>query len=573
MSKILALGVSPLPIENEIMLSGPGIRTWQFVKPLLYDGHQVCLVCMQTPGAYKEKSKELFEKKNDGNIVYHSLPQERFEDLSCIQKIHDNFQPDCIFSISSFSPSYSAVQLKTDKPMWFDRGDLMSEAQLRASIDNNNDWLYHFLKLEELILERGDVFSSVSLPQKFALIGRLGGAGRLNKYTVGYEFIQVIPCGVDKDNSASAKNIIRGKYARDDDFIVLWSGGYNSWTDIETLFSALERAMARNASIKFVSIGGTIHGQNEITYSRFQELINSSEYKDRYIMLGWVHTKDLPNIYRESNLGVNIDKYCYEVVLGSRHRLLDWMKWGLPILTTKPSELTQVLDERKMAFTFPAGNIESLASTIISLSSEKKMLAEYSQRAKYFVQNELSYELTTESFREWVKKPGHAPDNISKLKGRRRPGSLDKKFLRNIEAGYIENLKKHINNLTDEQQNLKSYVTNLESEQGNLKTHISNLETERERLNTHTSNLEKERENLKTHISNLEKEREASKVHISSQEKVVDNLKTYIYNLKKEREKLENRTKDLTVQLNRICNSRSYRVYMAIKKILCLKTP
>ncbi len=153
MSKVLVLGASPLPIENEIVLNGTGIRTWQFVKPLLNYGHQVCLVCLQTPGAYKQKDKRLIGEKRYGNLTYYSLPQKNFEEVSYIQKIHDNFHPDCIFSISSFLPSYIAVQLKTEKPMWFDRGDLMSEAQLKAFVEDNNDYLYYFWKLEELVLQ------------------------------------------------------------------------------------------------------------------------------------------------------------------------------------------------------------------------------------------------------------------------------------------------------------------------------------------------------------------------------------------------------------------------------------
>ncbi len=580
MSKVLVLGASPLPIENEIILSGPGIRTWQFVKPLLDDKHQICLVCLQTPGAYKQKKKELIEQKNDGNLIYYSLSQEKFEELSYIQKIYDNFQPDCIFSISSFLPSYSAVQLKTEKPMWFDRGDLMSEAQIKASVENNNDYIYYFWKLEELVLQRGDIFSSVSLPQRFALIGRLGGQGRLSKYTVGYEFVHVISCGIDKGNYTHTKNVIRGKYVDDDDFVVLWSGGYNTWTDIDTLFLALEQVMAENKKIKFVSTGGIIIGQDEVAYPRFLKLINASKYKDRYIMLGWVPTEDLSNIYLESNLGINIDKYCYEVVLGSRHRLLDWMKAGLPILTTKPSELTQILDKRKMIFIYPINDTGTLAEMILRLSSEKKILAEYAQRAKDFVQKEFTYELTTAPFREWVKNPKYAPDKVVKLKLKERKylDGLDKKFLHSIETEYIESLRMHINNLINERENLKNHVVNLENERENLKSHISNLESERNALKEHLKNLEAQYSNLQRHNQDLEIELANLKNHVVNLENERENLKSHISNLESERnalkehlKNLENERENLADHLDKIHNSKAYRLYKAFRKIICLK--
>ncbi len=538
MSKVLVLGMSPLPIENEIVLNGPGIRTWQFVKPLIDDGQQVCLICLQSPGAYKQKNKEFIEKKNNGNFTYYSLPQEEFERLPYIQKIYDDFQPDCIFSISSFLPSYAAVRLNSEKPMWFDRGDLMSEAQIKASVENNDDYLYYFWKLEELVLEKGDIFSAVSSPQRFALIGRLGGAGRLNRYTTGYEFVWVVPCGIENGDYTHTNNIIRGKYVNEDDFVILWSGGYNTWTAVDVLFSALEKAMDKNKKIKFVSTGGTIIGQNEITYSRFLKLINTSKYKERYIMLGWVSTEDLPNIYLESNLGINIDKYCYEVVLGSRHRLLDWMRAVLPILTTSPSELTQILDEKKMVFTFPFNDVESFAKKMLDLSSKKELLVEYAQRAKCFVQEELSYGVTTRSFREWVKDPRRAPDKGVKSKEKEYIDSLGGKFLHKIEAEYIDSLKNQINNLIDGQCNLKSHISNLESERENLKTHIFNIENEQCNLKSHISNLEAERGTLKALISNIDHERNAlidrlNKINSTVAYKTYSFVKKYIFHVRK----------------------------------------
>ncbi|MFC1698413.1 glycosyltransferase [Candidatus Omnitrophota bacterium] len=490
MSKVLAFGAAPLPIENAIVHQGPGIRTWQFVRPLLDEGHQVCLVCLQASGTKPQM------KNTPSNLSYYFLSEGDFSEVANIQKLHDAFQPDCIFSISSFLPSRAAVQLKTERPIWFDRGDLMAEAQLKAATENNDDYLYDFWKLEQLVLGRGDVFSTVSAPQRFALIGRLGSAGRLNKYTTGYELINVIPCAVEETGYRQKENIIRAKHVNNDDFVVLWSGGYNTWADIETLFSSLELAMTKNKRIKFVSTGGAISGQDQLTYAHFLKLIAGSKHKDRYIMLGWVPAADLASIYLESDLGINIDKFNYEVVLGSRHRLLDWMQAGLPILTTKPSELTQILDQGKMVFTFPSNNAEFLAQTMLKLTAEKQTLVEYAQRARDFVQRNFSYQLTTEPFRKWVKQPKHAPDKIAKSRLSGPVGNLEDEFRHNIEAEYIDRLKNKISKISAER--LK-----LENERNSLKKHISNLENERTNLKKHVSGLEATRDNLKEHLNNV----------------------------------------------------------------------
>ncbi|MDD2751768.1 MAG: hypothetical protein PHN59_01380, partial [Candidatus Omnitrophica bacterium] len=524
MSKVLLIGERPLPIENENFLNGPGIRTWQIAKPLIDDGHQVCLVCLNTLGG------NFLEQKIKGLDIF-PLAQSEFETPDPLQKIHDRFQPDCIVSISSFLQSKAAVSLKTAKPIWFDRGDLLAEAQLKSSVDNSNDYLYYFLELEKNILEKGDIFSCYSLPQKFSLMGKLGNAGRLTQETIGYEFAHVIPCAVETGDYKLTKNIVRGKFAQSDDFLILWSGGYNTWADTDTLFSALEIAMRKNKKIKFVSTGGAIPGQDERTYNKFTKQINASPYKDRYILLGWRPLNDLANIYLESNLAINIDKNCYEVVLGSRHRILDWMKARLPILTTAPSELTQSLSRNQMAFSFAQQQPQELAQLILDLSSKPQLLNEYAQRAKNFVEQEFSFEKTTRALREWVSRPQLAPDS---LEGKKKRIPLPAS-----EARQIEDLKAQVLNLEAEREQVKVHVNNLNNQ-------VNTLIAERATLNTHIRNFENEREQVKAHIGNLEAEREQVKIHLANLSKQIsaltaerDTLSTHIRNLEAEREQVK----------------------------------
>ncbi|MCX5705899.1 MAG: SPASM domain-containing protein [Candidatus Omnitrophica bacterium] len=559
MSKVMVLGISPLPFENEISLSGPGIRTWQFVKPVLEDGHEVCLICLQPSEGYKQKISGLIHIGNYKSLKYYSLSFKDFNELTNIQKIHDDFNPDCIFSLSSFGPSYAAVQLATGKPIWFDRGDIMAEAQIKVIEENNNDYLYNFWNLEEMVLERGDVFSAVSLPQRFSVIGRLGGAGRLNSQTLGYEFVHAIPCGIESGSYSHTKSIIRGKSVSEGDFVILWSGGYNNWTDIDTLFSGLEIAMSGNSRIKFVSTGGEISGQREAVYARFLRLIDGSKYKDRFIMLGWVATEDLANIYLESDLGINIDKYCYEVVLGSRHRLLDWMKAGLPILTTNFSELTHLLHSNKMVFTYPDADHLALAEKFLKLSLKKEDLLEYAQRAKVFVNIEFTYEITTKVFRDWVKDPKNSPDNINKDYS-----------LPSFEQRCKENFLRKIESYRLELDNYKVRFSNLEADRLNLEAHISNLEVDRLNLEAHISNLEAEHLTFKTHISNLEAERPILKTHIANLEAEHLTFKTHISNLEAERQNFYARVSGLEQKLNSITSTRAYRLYNSMKKYAVL---
>ena len=557
MSKVLILGICPLPIENEKMLNAPGIRTWQFTKSLLKDGHKICLVCSRTPGAYdKVKLKKIKKKTIGERLIYYSLTQEKFLDSLYLEKICNEFQPNCIVSASSFLPSFLAVQLRIDIPIWIDQsGDLMSEAQMRAFVEKDNSYIYEFWRIEREILERGDIFSSISSSQRYSLIGKLGAKGRLNKETVGYEFAYVIPNGIDgykekKDCSAN-NSIIRGKYVKKDDFVILWSGSYNTWTNVDVLFSALEKAMDKNKKIKFVSTGGAVPTHNEVTYSHFLDLVNNSRFKNRFIMLGWVPAKDLSKVYLESNLGINIDRPCYEAQLGSRNRILAWMAAGLPGLSTNFCELTQILEEKKLGFTFSSENSDALSKLMLKLSSQKKLLSQYARRAKNFVQKEFTYEKTTKPLRVWVKNPKHSPDKINKSKTKKYLENV-KKDMRSIETQYIDNLKEKEKGLKNQINDLSKELNNKTKELDNRAGAISIRDNKLYQLELEVNNLRSEQDNIKNYAKAKEKE--------------LSGLRIQTLDLSKQIKILIAQVDDLQSKLSKIYATKAYKLYKLIKK-------
>ncbi|MFA5275728.1 MAG: glycosyltransferase [Candidatus Omnitrophota bacterium] len=603
MSKVLLLGMCPLPLEKTRVLNAPGLRTWQFTQALMKDGHKICLVCSRANGAYNEKQLKNITQTNLGkNVSYYSAIQKKFLDPGFLQKIHNKFKPDCIVSASSFLPSYMATQIKTSAPVWIDQaGELLAEGQMRAFVENNNDYLYEFWKVDREVLEKGDAFSVISNYQRYSLIGKLGAKGRLNKETVGYEFVHVVPTGINRNGPVKKinKKILRGKYVKKDDFVVLWSGGYNTWTDVDTLFHALEKAMMKNPRVKFVSTGGSISTHNELTYPRFIKLIEKSKFRDRFIMLGWVPTEDLPGIYKESNIGINIDNPCYEAQLGDRNRIVHWMEAGLPVLTTNFSELTQILAEKKLGFIFPSNDKNILSELILKLSSKKELLAEYARAAKSFAEKEFTCEKTTEPLRRWVKSPKSSPD--------KKPGTKlqnMKTYGKSIESDYIDSLKWKINALEDHLKYLKDQSSqvarlnaiikgnsdeillrdkkiidafrdasrkteelrrlqlkhaSLSNHTANLNQHIKNLEAERKTLIAATKTMDSKISNLNARLAKTSEEVSCrdKKLHLLEL-KYVDlnnhsaNLAQHAKNLEAERNGLKGHAQGLTNEIERI---------------------
>ena len=422
MIKILIFGMSPLPFENEKKAYGTGIRTWQFVLPLIEKGFNIYLISYAIPSAYEKDFKSILNKNiNYKNYSFTNsiLNAKDFENILILKEIFNLFNPDCIIGCT-FYPSYVASKLlnniskENQVPFWADLfGHVMAEAQARAFIDNSDDCLFHYWNSEFNILTTADMFSCVSQRQSYALIGELGAVGRLNKYTSGYEFTTTIPCGMPDEEFSYEKNVLRGKnQISQDDFVVLWTGGYNTWTDVDTLYEGLIKAMNKNPKIKFVSTGGEIPEQDLKTYPHFLELINNGQFKQNFIMNGWINGSDVPNYYFESDLGINIDKNIYEVKLGSKNRILDWMRAGLCVLSSNVCELTEIMENEKIGYTFKAHDSDDLAQKLIYLSLHKEEVKITGQKAQKFSKENFIFNQTAKPLINWASNPYFAPDKF-----------------------------------------------------------------------------------------------------------------------------------------------------------------
>ena len=123
-------------------------------------------------------------------------------------------------------------------------------------------------------------------------------------------------------------------------FIVLWCGGYNTWTDVTTLFHALEQAMQRNARMHFVSAGASIYQGQTTQYDQLVNFSRQSRYAERFHLLGWRPWKDIPGIYRSADVGINIDALHAETIYGTRTRLVEMLAHDLPVISSEGCEFS-----------------------------------------------------------------------------------------------------------------------------------------------------------------------------------------------------------------------------------------
>ncbi len=374
MSRILLSGYVPPPLIENAKIEAAHYRTWQLLEPLLSDGHIVRLLCgqpgerltLKPPPAYWPPSLEIVP------LAFGAAGW-----VAAQQREHDSFKPDCIVAVN-FNNGLYATKLRTSAPIWCDLyGDyptIMQAAAFRAASDRGIETVLGFVRE---VLKTGDVFSTCGLPQKHALVGQLSMIGRLTRHAFGYEFAHPILPGAPPQREPMTRGGKRQLFASmqagiaDDDFVLLWAGGYNTWTDVDTLFQALEHAMERAPKLRYVSVGANTYEAPNNVYARLGAMIERSPHRARYHLLGWRPWPEMAGFYRESDAGINIDAFHYETLYGTRTRLADMIGAGLPVITTLGPELADVLAAEKAALTFTIGDWRGLADHVAMLAADR----------------------------------------------------------------------------------------------------------------------------------------------------------------------------------------------------------
>jgi glycosyltransferase involved in cell wall biosynthesis len=415
MKRILLVGYNPPQLSGENKIEAAHYRTWQFLQPLLDDGHQICLSADQLTGNDNLAS---IPQEWSGQLQYKPVPYGHQGWRVQLQHIHDEYRPDCVVAVN-FSHCLYASRLKTPKPIWMDiYGDMLTIMQAACFRTQSDRGLATSIAYMRQVLSAGDAFSVCSSPQKHLLVGELAMSGRLNRHTFGYEFAHLILPGspaITNSNSTQLvdKDILSQHGIREDDFVVLWSGGYNTWTDIDTLVKGLEAAMNKDTRIHYVSVGDSTYQAPDNVYIHLQEKVARSPHRDRFHLLGWRPWSEMESYYRSSHLGLNIDAIHYETIYGTRTRLLEMLVAELPVITSLGTELSYLLESHGAALTFQVGDWKALAAGILALAGDESRRQEMRNLAKDYAQNGLSFYQTTAPLRDWVKDAQRAPDKVN----------------------------------------------------------------------------------------------------------------------------------------------------------------
>jgi glycosyltransferase involved in cell wall biosynthesis len=165
--------------------------------------------------------------------------------------------------------------------------------------------------------------------------------------------------------------------------------------------------------LHYVSIGANSYEAQDNVYAKLLSMIKTSPFSARFHLLGWRPWGELADYYAESDVGLNIDSLHYETIFGTRTRLVEMLAAGLPVITSRGCELSELVASSGAGTVFESRDSAGLGRQLLRLAQDIGVRRESARRALGFARNELSFANTTRPLREWVGRPQRAPDRTN----------------------------------------------------------------------------------------------------------------------------------------------------------------
>lgn len=440
---MLVAGVGPVPPEAGDRLFAPGIRVWGIARELALAGHAVRLATVQFSGAPIDRMRV-----SDLNVANGSVELSNAEEVKApggdlakaLEAQISAFRLAALVGCTDLI-NRELARVQTELPLWCDYfGDPMAERQMLAQLHQSDAALADQWRTLAPALVRGDRFSGCSRYQAGAIHGELAAVGRLNSHTACETLVSVIPPWIEPiAPSDEAGPFLRGPVVPDDAVIAIHTGGFNTWVDVETLFAALELAMARHPQLHYATTGGIIPGHNEHSFGKFQELARGSAHARRYHFLGWLPLGRVPRVIAEADFGLNVDRVCAEGWLGTRNRPMDWLLAGKPVVSTIGCELVEELADKGYVIGARQGDPADIADAIDRFMSDRHHAVAAAASGRDYLLEHHAPARCLRPLLDWARDPNPASDLRLWRAGQATPPELWRRACAGaIEAAEIE---------------------------------------------------------------------------------------------------------------------------------------
>ena len=432
---VLVAGVGPIPPERPECLMAPGVRVWGMARELARAGHPVRLVTARfggTAGATVEISRydvcgetgldqPRLEGPRRGTVAAGGVP------ALLAQEAEDCGASAAIGTTDLMNHALAEAFAGLPLPVWMDFfGDPMAEVQLLAGRGGSDERIDEQWAVYAAALARADRVSGCSREQCAALLGELGAVGRLTRHTAGAALVERVPPWYEPiPIDLEPVSPLRGAAVGEDAFVVVQTGGFNTWLDVPTLFDGLDQAMEGYGRIHFACTGGAIDGHYSGGFEEFARRVEASRHRDRFHLLGWLPAGLVPRVIAEGDVGLNVDLAVAEGRLGTRNRILDWLGGGLEVISTPGCELADELAGEGHLTIVPHGDAGAVAGALLAAAGRpRRDRTAAGEDAGRHVRRAYHPAESLRPLLDWAAAPEPAPDLLAYSRGLATPPML-----------------------------------------------------------------------------------------------------------------------------------------------------
>jgi len=244
--------------------------------------------------------------------------------------------------------------------------------------DDWNTWIPAYEKMFGIqirLLSAGDYFICASERQRDYWLGMLHAANRINPYTFRQDnslrnLIDVVAYGLPEEDPLATHPVLKGVHPaiRQEDKIILWSGGMWEWLDPLTLIHAIGRLAPRHPELKLYFMG-TRHPNPAVfgmqMPARALALSQELGLYGRQVFFGdWVPYQERVNYLMEADLAVISHPKHIETRFSFRTRMLDCIWAGIPLVITQGDEMSNWVEDYGLGYCAPPQDVEAMADAI-----------------------------------------------------------------------------------------------------------------------------------------------------------------------------------------------------------------
>jgi len=229
----------------------------------------------------------------------------------------------------------------------------------------------------------GDHFLCANARQRDLFVGSLLSLNRINprfldENPVLDELISIVPFGISREEEGERREkVLRGRVPGLDaqSILLIWGGVLSNWFDPITLIKAVRLAREKNPRVKLFFLS-TKHPNPLLP--EFDMAREAAALSDELGLTGthvffnpeWVEYGRRGAYFREADIGVSIHKVHFETYYSFRTRILDYLKYDLPIVCTEGDHFAELVAAEGLGVVVRPEDEHALAAAVLGLAGD-----------------------------------------------------------------------------------------------------------------------------------------------------------------------------------------------------------